>query len=149
MRKFRAVVFLATGILLGLLFLDSLSFLTSGDTTRYVIMALSAAGSIACGRAALADWRPVGRADSGNHVLRRIRKSSVPFAVAGTLLGLLVALEVRNLFDFHNRSWVRNAPWSTRGLLFLFPLVFALGAVACFRATISLRRARRTTATGS
>jgi hypothetical protein len=60
MRKVRAVVFLVAGLLLGFAFLVELVFhATSGDTTRYALIGLPAAGSIACLRAALIDWRPV------------------------------------------------------------------------------------------
>ncbi|MGO9872253.1 MAG: hypothetical protein ACLPVY_00515 [Acidimicrobiia bacterium] len=144
MRKVRAVVFVATGTLLGLLLLDGLVFfLTSGDAKRYVLLLLWTAGSVACFRAALADWRHVSQGDGAVPAFRSARRlTEVVFAVMGTLLALVVALEVRGLFYFHNASWVRNAPWATRAVLLGFPVVFGLGAVACFRTALNAGRSR-------
>src|ERR1700732_4390475 len=113
MRKVRAVVFLVAGTLLGLVFLDELVFhVTSGDATRYVFMALCAAASIACLRAALADWRPSRRSDSGDRRLRDARKPRVVvLCVVGTLLGLLAAFEVHGLIYLRDRPWGGGFPW--------------------------------------
>jgi hypothetical protein len=59
MRPLRVLMFLAAGILQGLLFFDEFFFhVVNGDAIHYAFMALFAIGSIACLRAARADWRP-------------------------------------------------------------------------------------------
>src|SRR5579863_3222112 len=112
MRKVRAVVFVVAGILLAVVFLDVFVFhVAYGDTTQYVYMALSAAGSIACFAVGLADWRPDRRSDFGD------RQPSVPnsraavLSVVGTLLGLAAA------FGY------RSAPWPAFALGFFAFLV--------------------------
>jgi hypothetical protein len=122
-----AFVFLVAGILLGLVFLYEFAFhVNHRDATHYEYLFLSSAGSIACFRAVFADWRTVRRADSGVRPLISLGKpSAVVFSVAGTLLGLLAALG-RN-----------RAPWEAYELGFAFPVVFALGSVACFRSALS------------
>jgi hypothetical protein len=126
-RKVRAVVFLVAGILLGLVFVDEFFFhVTHGDATQYEYMALSAAGSLACFSAALADWRPVRQADSGDGRLREVRKArAMGFFVVGTLLALVAAFG-RN-----------SAPSAAYELGLAFPVVFGLAAVACFRSALS------------
>jgi hypothetical protein len=123
MRKARAALFVVAGILLGLVFVDEFaSHITYGDATQYEYMALSAAGSIACFAAALADWRPVRRADRGDRRLGDVRDAkAVVFSVVGAWLGLVAG------FGY------TSAPWAAHLLGFAFPVVFGLGAVACFR----------------
>ena len=140
MRRARAFVFLAVGLLLGLVVLAQLVFfLTSGDLARDALTGVFAAGTVACFRAALADRRRVRRADLEDRPRRAVRSIAVAACcAAGSLLGLLAADEVRNLIAFHNRPWVRSAPWSVHALLFAFPFLFAVAAVACFRRAASI-----------
>ncbi len=58
LRNLRVWIFVVTGLLQGLAFLDEFFFhFGKGDVIHYVFMALYAVGSIACLRVARIDWR--------------------------------------------------------------------------------------------
>ena len=77
--------------------------------------------------------------------MRKVRVAV--FLVVGTLLGLLAAWEVHNLFFFHDRVWARGVHSFDYVLMAVFPLAFGLAAVACLRSALSDWRSPRTHAT--